>query len=131
MLKRALLCSALSTAAPVLCDAQSVDGFDESFHRLRPAMWHVAQYDFRHPSFDTDWRRAHVNIDDGMRLSLAPHTQGLNRFAGGSIRTLETLHYGRYTVQIQPAKGDGLVTGFSPIPALTTARDMTRSTSSF
>lgn len=109
MLKRALLCSALSTATPVLSQDQS---FDDTFKQLSDRRWHVAHYDFHHPSFDTDWRRARVRINHGLRLSLAPHIEGLNRFAGGSIRTLETLHYGRYSVQIQPAKGDGLVTGF-------------------
>ena len=79
MLKRALLCSALSTAAHLPCNAEAIDGFDESFRSLSPSMWHVAQYDFRHPSFDTNWRRTRVRIDHGLRLSLGPHVDGLNR----------------------------------------------------
>ncbi|MCH2250301.1 MAG: hypothetical protein MK042_10950 [Cognatishimia sp.] len=73
MLKRALLCSALSTAAPVLSQDQS---FDDTFTKLSDRRWHVAHYDFRHPSFDTDWRRARVRVNHGLRLSLAPHTDG-------------------------------------------------------
>lgn len=109
MLKRALLCSALGTAPAGFALAQ---GIDESFQHLDRSLWGVAEYDFSHPSFDTDWRRRHVDVAGGMTLTLAPHAGGLNRFAGGSIRTLETLHYGRYSVQMQPAKGAGIVTGF-------------------
>ena len=79
MLKRALLCSSLSTATPVLSQDQS---FDDTFAKLSDRRWHVAHYDFHHPSFDTDWRRARVQIDHGLRLSLAPHTEGLNRYRG-------------------------------------------------
>lgn len=84
--------------------------FADNFEGLGNA-WHVAEYDFDHHAFDTDWRRAQVRLADGLELHLTPH-DGLNRFVGGSVRREEPTHYGRYEVVMQPAKGDGLVTGF-------------------
>lgn len=79
--------------------------------------WHVAEYDFDHDKFDTDWRRAHVTtgfMEDGsgLNLRLAPHQGGLNRFAGGSIRREKVSHYGLYEVRMRAASHPGVVTGF-------------------
>ena len=87
-------------------------GFLDRFPRLSEHRWHVAEYDFTHPSFDTDWRHAQVRMQQGLRLVIAPHSDGPNAFAGGSVRTTDLLHYGRYSARIQPAKGPGLITGF-------------------
>jgi beta-glucanase (GH16 family) len=92
--------------------AANCEGFDEPFVSLNSARWAIAHYDFSHPSFDTDWRGSQVTVQQGLTLGLAPQQGGLNRFVGGSIRTLDTMHYGRYSVQMQPAKGAGVVTGF-------------------
>lgn len=79
--------------------------------------WYVAEYDFAHDKFDTDWRRAQVttgfmNDGSGLKLRLAPHRDGLNRFAGGSIRREKTSHYGLYEVRMRAASHPGVVTGF-------------------
>lgn len=74
--------------------------------------WHIAQYDFDHPVFDTDWRRAQVMFDDGVSLHIEPHQKGVNSFVSGSIRRHETSHFGSYSARLKAAKGDGLVTGF-------------------
>lgn len=91
-------------------------GFVDQFKQIGPE-WHVAEYDFSHEKFDTDWRRAHVKsgvFDDGsgLKLQLSPHDGGLNRFAGGSIRREETSHYGTYEVRMRAASHPGVVTGF-------------------
>ena len=86
-------------------------GFDETFQNLDQTRWHVAEYDFTHPAFDTDWRRSQVAANDGLTLALAPH-DGLNRFAGGSIRTKAQFQYGYYETRMIAAGGPGVVTGF-------------------
>lgn len=47
-----------------------------------------------------------------MSLLLNPHHDGLNRFAGASIRTHTPMHYGYYEATFKAARGPGLVTGF-------------------
>lgn len=91
--------------------AADSSAFADNFTGLGPA-WHVAEYDFDHPAFDTDWRREQVRIAQGLELNLAPHKAGTNRFVGASVRREVPSHFGRYEVVIQPAKGEGLVTGF-------------------
>lgn len=88
------------------------EGFSDNFARLDKAAWHVANYDFSHPAFDTDWRAEAVSVGDGLRIRLGPQAKGLNAFTSGSVRRDVASHYGRYEVMMQPAKGDGLVTGF-------------------
>ena len=83
----------------------------DRFETLDRKLWHIAEYDFSHPAFDTDWRSSQVAADNGLRLKLSPH-EGLNRFAGASIRSLETHHYGIYRSRFRAGKGDGVVTGF-------------------
>lgn len=61
----------------------------DRFETLDRSVWHIAEYDFSHPAFDTDWRASQAVADNGLRLKLSPH-DGLNRFAGASIRSLET-----------------------------------------
>ena len=90
--------------------------FIDHFKSIGPD-WHVAEYDFDHDKFDTDWRRMHVKpavFEDGsgLTLQLSPHDDGLNRFAGGSIRREETSHYGTYEVRMRAASHPGIVTGF-------------------
>ncbi|WP_298262232.1 family 16 glycosylhydrolase [uncultured Litoreibacter sp.] len=77
----------------------------------------MAEYDFAHDKFDTDWRRSQVQIRDqsegeGLELRLQPHDGGINRFAGGSIRRENSSHYGCYEVRMQAASHPGVVTGF-------------------
>ena len=86
-------------------------GFQDSFDRLDRGAWHVAQYDFSHPHFDTDWRAAQIGLADGLKLNLAPH-DGLNPFAGASIRREEPSHFGWYEAELTAARGDGVITGF-------------------
>jgi len=88
------------------------EGFTETFDKIDDQVWHVAEYDFDHPMFDTDWRKAQVVTGPGgLTLAVVPH-DGLNRFVGGSIRREEPTHYGRYEAVLQAAQGEGLVTGF-------------------
>ncbi len=92
-------------------DQAVAQGFVDRFQSFDHNRWHIADYDFSHPSFDTDWRSQKVNAADGLTLSLAPH-QGNNQFAGASIRTDETHHYGYYETRLKAASGSGVVTGF-------------------
>ena len=85
-------------------------GFDETYQNLDQTRWHVAEYDFFHPAFDTDWRRSQVATEDEMTPALAPH-DALNRFAGGSIRTKAQFQYGYYETRMIAADGPGVVTG--------------------
>lgn len=86
-------------------------GFQETFAAPPTADWHRANYDFDHPMFDTDWRSELVSWRDQLVLSVVPH-DGLNRFAGASMRREAPTHYGRYSATMIPAKGNGLITGF-------------------
>lgn len=95
-----------------LVGAQPWEEFTEGFKRQVHAGWRVADYDFSHPMFDTDWRRNQIAFVDGIRLSLSPKKDAENQFDGASIRRDQKTHYGRYEVQIQPARGAGVVTGF-------------------
>ena len=79
--------------------------------------WYVAEYDFDHDKFDTDWRADQVRTayrpdGTGLELRLSPHTAGINRFAGGSVRREEVSHYGRYETTLRAASHPGVVTGF-------------------
>jgi len=109
---------AFAPAAAALCllsgGAQTAmaEGFFDDFSRLDREAWYVAEYDFSHPMFDTDWRADSVAVGDGLRIRLAPQDDGLNAFTSGSVRRETASRYGRYEVVMQPAKGDGLVTGF-------------------
>ena len=85
--------------------------FSDQFQRLDRARWHVAEYDFNHPMFDTDWRSANVAVSDGLRLSLLPD-DGNNRFSGASVRRTEPAHFGWYEATLTAARGDGVITGF-------------------
>lgn len=103
----------LTTAAALtaLSTAVSAQPFFEDFEFLRSEDWYVAEYDFGHPHFDTDWRAANVSLADGLKLTLTPH-DGLNRFAGASVRRHNVTHFGRYEAVMTAAKGAGVVTGF-------------------
>ncbi len=92
--------------------AAMAQGFSEDFGSLKNDLWHVAEYDFDHPMFDTDWRTDHATVEDGLTLRVAPQTGKANGFTGGSIRRTLPTHYGRYSAIIHPAAGEGLVTGF-------------------
>jgi len=91
-------------------------GFVDRFKQI-DNNWHVAEYDFEHSMFDTDWRHAQVTTGitedkQGLLLDLAPHDEGLNHFAGASIRRDQISHYGRYETRLKAAAGSGVVTGF-------------------
>lgn len=110
-----MLLRVLATAGVVAGSvaAQADTSFIETFKSASPgADWHVAEYDFAHPLFDTDWRKAQAVFGNGLSLNLAPHNDGKNRFAGASVRREDTTHFGQYEVTLKPAKGAGLVTGF-------------------
>ena len=87
-------------------------GFSDSFDSLNPADWHVANYRFTHPAFDTDWTPDNLRVDTGVHLALTPQTGAENRFLGSSLRRTHPSHYGRYEALLRPAKADGVVTGF-------------------
>lgn len=88
-------------------------GFQDKFETFSSERWARAQYDFSHPKFDTDWRKAHAIVnDDGVHLSLVPKQGAANRFDGASMRHTSATHFGRYEVMLQPARGAGVVTGF-------------------
>lgn len=113
LFRSVLLWAALAGQAVLAGNAKDLIeyGFVDEFKTLE-AEWHVANYDFDHPKFDTDWRPAQVSIDNTLTLTLEPHDAGINRFVGASIRREELSHYGRYEVTLQAARGAGVVTGF-------------------
>ncbi|KPA20573.1 Beta-glucanase precursor [Shimia sp. SK013] len=92
--------------------ATAAEGFIETFDALHPDGWHVANYEFSHPHFDTDWSQDQVHLSNGAHLYLSPKSTGTNRFAGASLRRETPTHFGRYEVVMQPAQGEGIITGF-------------------
>lgn len=99
--------------AVVLGAAHPIFGepFVENFQTIGED-WHIAQYRFTHPSFDTDWHTDRVQIADGLNLTLEPQAGANNRFVGGSLRRVTKTGFGRYEVELKAATGDGVVTGF-------------------
>ena len=87
-------------------------GFTERFENAPGRSWAIADYDFDHPGFDTDWRREMIRFDGGLTLGLAPRTGGNNRFVGSALRRRATTGYGYYEATLRPAPGAGIVTGF-------------------
>lgn len=92
--------------------AEGEGAFVDAFKDTALSNWHLADYDFTHPKFDTDWRRTQVRLDQGLYLKLSSKSGAANRFDGASIRRLGVTHYGRYEVVMQPVRGEGIVTGF-------------------
>lgn len=86
--------------------------FHDRFTSFDQANWYAADYQWIHPAFDTDWRANLVSTGPYLALNLLPATEGLNNFTGASVRRLRTSRYGKYDVVMQPAKGEGLVSGF-------------------
>ncbi|MBT0958809.1 family 16 glycosylhydrolase [Alphaproteobacteria bacterium KMM 3653] len=86
-------------------------GFTERFQSIDQSEWYVADYDFDHPYFDTDWRPAQASVNQGLRLALTPHA-GKNGYIGASLRRHAPSHFGRYEARMRAAKGAGVVTGF-------------------
>lgn len=99
---------ALGFSGPAMADNVA---FIDDFKSIK-SEWYVANYDFSHPMFDTDWRDTLVTTDTHLSLALTPQINAENRFSGSSIRRENTTHFGRYEVTMKPAKGAGLVTGF-------------------
>ena len=102
------LCLAFGMWGPAMADPA---GFVDDFKAVG-SNWHVADYEFSHPMFDTDWSDSQVALDKGLLLTLSPQEGRANRFVGGSIRREEISHFGRYEVTMRAARGAGLVTGF-------------------
>ena len=103
--------------------AQETDlSFIDTFKSKALKGWHIAEYDFSHPHFDTDWRKSQVVFgpapnkkQQGVQLKLQaapPNHPTENRFIGGSMRRLKRTHYGSYFARIKAAQGNGIVTGF-------------------
>lgn len=109
----------LSAMQPNALAAERTSAFHDPFETLDAGRWHVADYDFDHPHFDTDWRRRQVQHEgpaSRLALVIAPRAMATparrNRFEGASLRRRETTGFGRYEAEIKPARGAGLVTGF-------------------
>lgn len=115
-LSAGLLMASLMLPSVCLADTQTPNTNHGAFHETFPdhtaKTWSIAHYAFSNPKFDTDWARERVRIKNGAKLSLLPKTGGNNRFEGASIRRKTTSGYGRYEVTMQPARGEGIVTGF-------------------
>ena len=99
---------AVCCLGPAMAEGQ---GFRETFVGIGKE-WHIANYDFSHPAFDTDWRPSQVDIDQGLLLNLSPQEGAQNRFVGASVRRTEPTGFGRYEVVMKAARGPGVVTGF-------------------
>ncbi|MEP2782999.1 MAG: family 16 glycosylhydrolase [Pseudoruegeria sp.] len=112
LLSKLLLTGLLTLSAGTGIAEEPELSFIERFKSKDTQNWHVAEYDFNHPAFDTDWRKSQVLTGDGLSLALRPQSSGKNRFVGGSIRREEVSHFGRYEVTLKAARGAGVVTGF-------------------
>ena len=111
------------TFAILLCRIQAIHkprdlGFVDTFKSFKSTDWHVAEYDFTHPHFATDWRKSQVlfgargeKLQTSVQLTLQPGKSG-KRFLGGSIRRLIKTKHGTYSAWLKAAKGEGVVTGF-------------------
>ncbi|WP_161635620.1 family 16 glycosylhydrolase [Actibacterium mucosum] len=90
----------------------SCPAFEDRFQTGASDRWHVANYAFDHPHFDTDWSKENVTFGNGVELRLNPREGVGNRFHGGSIRTQSRSGFGSFEVEAKPAAGPGVVSGF-------------------
>jgi hypothetical protein len=63
-----LTCLGLALAGGAMADPA---GFVDDFKSQNGGLgrdWHVAHYEFDHPSFDTDWRRDQLRVAEGLTL---------------------------------------------------------------
>jgi beta-glucanase (GH16 family) len=96
------------------------DEFVETFSEVNSAQWrrewYVADYQFSHPAFDTNWAPQRLQPisgqNTGRRLTLIRKRKGENDFEGASFRRRRSSQFGRYDVWMKPARGNGVVTGF-------------------
>ncbi|MEM7059693.1 MAG: family 16 glycosylhydrolase [Pseudomonadota bacterium] len=107
----AMLCGMITDGAADPLNP-STEGFVDNFKSLEQSDWYVAKYTATHPWFDVDWLPDAVTIEKGLNLALAPTPAGPKGFSAGSLRRHLPTGYGRYEVVMQPAKGEGVITGF-------------------
>jgi beta-glucanase (GH16 family) len=98
------------------------NGFIDPFKILDSESWQVAEYEFPHPHFDTDWIKENAVFDalstdqsSGLLLRIRPratNSKNANNFTGASVRRKKSTQYGRYEAKIRPVKGAGFITGF-------------------
>ncbi|MEM9267380.1 MAG: family 16 glycosylhydrolase, partial [Pseudomonadota bacterium] len=102
------MCGVVCTMGTAIAEDTS---FVDSFKSFDAEAWSKADYTPSHPWFDTRWSARHALIDDGLVLKLEPDG-GMKGFVSGALRRQEPTGFGRYAAVIQPARGDGLITGF-------------------
>lgn len=90
----------------------ATEAFAETWERIDPAAWQVADYTATHPWFDVRWTPDAATADSGLSLGLAPNGLDTRRFDAASLRRHTRSHFGRYEVVMQPARGSGIISGF-------------------
>ncbi|MEC7964762.1 MAG: hypothetical protein VX201_15925, partial [Pseudomonadota bacterium] len=88
---RGVVASGSNSLVPPVLRAQGSgelrnEGFTECFDPPNRRDWHIADYQFSHSDFDTDWKRRNVRFSAGATLRLRPQKHQDNGFAGGSLR---------------------------------------------
>lgn len=82
------------------------DGFDN----FNSGVWQKSDGWSNGNPFNCIWRAANVNFSGGkMTLGITKDSTG---YAGGEYRTNDTFGYGRYQVNMKPAKNTGIVSSF-------------------
>ena len=77
---------------------------------LDAATWAVRDDTF--PSNLALFRPANVSVTEGIaRLTLKSERTSVREFTSGAICSRHDYHYGRFTAEVKPAKGAGLITG--------------------
>lgn len=108
--------SALSPDARPASVTPPVTGSGEPFvDRLKVhdrRLWSISGRWSNGPYMLNDWRRSQTQIDNGMRLTIDPATDGKTAYSSGEVQSRATYGHGYYEATLQAASGSGIVSGF-------------------
>ncbi|WP_297417629.1 glycoside hydrolase family 16 protein [Clostridium sp.] len=104
----------LGTLMPTKASALKKYYFSDGFDYANTTTWMKSDGWTNGSMFNCTWRASNVNFSNGvMNLTLSGDTQGGSKpYASAEYRTNDTCSYGRYYVNMKPAKNPGIVSSF-------------------
>ncbi|WP_302848111.1 glycoside hydrolase family 16 protein [Paenibacillus sp. NFR01] len=102
--------SALLLALAPSASAATV--FDEPLTYFNSATWQKADGYSNGGMFNCTWRAANVTFTGSGQMRLALTSSSYNKFDGAEMRSVYKYGYGKYEVNMKPAKNPGIVSSF-------------------
>ncbi|SEU27635.1 Glycosyl hydrolases family 16 [Paenibacillus sp. NFR01] len=110
LIRTTLLMSALLLALAPSASAATV--FDEPLTYFNSATWQKADGYSNGGMFNCTWRAANVTFTGSGQMRLALTSSSYNKFDGAEMRSVYKYGYGKYEVNMKPAKNPGIVSSF-------------------